>query len=432
MAFLTAGLALFERYGVAVDLWLTSAGYFMSRRELAGMRRMVDDDSASLCNHHVHERLHLVMSHGGSPAGCPPYPEKEPDLDAGRLDALFILGGLGVDRDSVRATKGYERRRGGTLALGHASDKSTRFQRIWEIVYQGGLLIVTTLVVVTAVGLIAGEEGWPTDLLALGGGLGAGAMCGYLLTMLVAPLFAAQRMVALEADDPASNLHAGLRWAAGPIPKWVALSGPPRGLASAATSFVWHRHFPVLARVSFIVLLFGIPLVHVVEVWKMTLRDEEQPRSFRELVASGRRHVLIAGSRFDHGRELLEPLHTNMKEHGVAAQFFLYVPSARPDVPEGEHTRKFIDEFLIENWPRGTPRPEFFYDPRTPQSGSRASLHAKCVVVDERLTLVGSASFTDRGQSRNIEGVLIEGTEFAEEVSSHWQGLIRSQLARSA
>jgi hypothetical protein len=46
-AYLAAGRYLFERYGVAVDPWMTLAGYFNSMRELGGMRRMVDDDVRS-------------------------------------------------------------------------------------------------------------------------------------------------------------------------------------------------------------------------------------------------------------------------------------------------------------------------------------------------------------------------------------------------
>jgi hypothetical protein len=44
VAYLAAAQALFDKYGSAVDPWMTLVGYFMSLRELAGMRRMVDDD----------------------------------------------------------------------------------------------------------------------------------------------------------------------------------------------------------------------------------------------------------------------------------------------------------------------------------------------------------------------------------------------------
>jgi len=43
-ALLTAGQALFERFGPAVDPWMTIVGYFNSLRELGGMRRLSEDD----------------------------------------------------------------------------------------------------------------------------------------------------------------------------------------------------------------------------------------------------------------------------------------------------------------------------------------------------------------------------------------------------
>ena len=44
VAFLCSAQALYEKYGKAVDPWMTVVGYFNSMRELGGMRRLVDDD----------------------------------------------------------------------------------------------------------------------------------------------------------------------------------------------------------------------------------------------------------------------------------------------------------------------------------------------------------------------------------------------------
>ncbi len=43
-ALLTAAQSLFERFGSAVDPWMTTVGYFNSLRELGGMRRLAEDD----------------------------------------------------------------------------------------------------------------------------------------------------------------------------------------------------------------------------------------------------------------------------------------------------------------------------------------------------------------------------------------------------
>lgn len=46
---LCSAQSLYEKYGKAIDPWLTLVGYFNSMRELGGMRRLVDDDVYSLC-----------------------------------------------------------------------------------------------------------------------------------------------------------------------------------------------------------------------------------------------------------------------------------------------------------------------------------------------------------------------------------------------
>ncbi len=47
VAHLAAGQYLYEKYGAAVDPWMTLVGYFNSMRELGGMRRLIDDDVRS-------------------------------------------------------------------------------------------------------------------------------------------------------------------------------------------------------------------------------------------------------------------------------------------------------------------------------------------------------------------------------------------------
>jgi hypothetical protein len=44
ISILAAAQAVFEKYGPAADAYMTLVGYFSSLRELAGMRRMIDDD----------------------------------------------------------------------------------------------------------------------------------------------------------------------------------------------------------------------------------------------------------------------------------------------------------------------------------------------------------------------------------------------------
>ena len=157
----------------------------------------------------------------------------------------------------------------------------------------------------------------------------------------------------------------------------------------------------------------------------------------RELFAAATESVLIAGYRFDHGADLLEPLYQGMKTRGVHTQIFLDIERRRGD-PESPHdcAQLFADRFYHRQWPWGSPRPDLYYDPRTAAARSVHSLHAKCVVVDGQRALIGSANFTDRGQTRNIEaGALIADRRFATRLVEHFHGLVHAGhflLARSA
>ncbi len=152
----------------------------------------------------------------------------------------------------------------------------------------------------------------------------------------------------------------------------------------------------------------------------------------RDLFRGARESVIVAGYTFDEA-EILEPLHEAMQSRGVAATLLLDVHGEARTEAEAEAlvTRK-IDAFFRDVWTFGPPRPAVYYDPRTALRGPPwASLHAKCVVVDDARALVTSANFTNRGQTRNIEaGALIEDRSFSEELAAQWRALIASDLVR--
>ena len=150
----------------------------------------------------------------------------------------------------------------------------------------------------------------------------------------------------------------------------------------------------------------------------------------QELFSRAERSVLVAGFSFDHGKEILGTLHEAMGARGVKAALFLNIPRIEvPGTGEEEYVAGWVGRFLEKNWPFGDPRPDVYYDPRTVGYGSMASLHAKCVVVDDCRALVTSANFTDRGQSRNIEvGVLVEDEGFARGLATQWWGAVKAGL----
>lgn len=153
----------------------------------------------------------------------------------------------------------------------------------------------------------------------------------------------------------------------------------------------------------------------------------------RELFAKARRSVLIAGFSFDHGRAIFAPLHEVMRVHEVTTEIFIDIERAPSGVAAGVHARASVEAFLTRTWPFGPPFPSLYYDPRSAASNAMASLHAKCIVVDLEHTLVTSANFTDRGQTRNIElGVQIDDREFAAAVVTQWRSLVEAGLLAAA
>jgi phosphatidylserine/phosphatidylglycerophosphate/cardiolipin synthase-like enzyme len=150
-----------------------------------------------------------------------------------------------------------------------------------------------------------------------------------------------------------------------------------------------------------------------------------------ELFARARQRVLVGGFRFDHGADILRPLHQMMRQHGVQASLFLDVSRAPHGEDPEHHAAGEIGAFLAHNWPFGEPRPNIYHDPRTSTHRAMASLHAKCVVVDGRWSLVSSANFTDRGLRRNLEaGVLIDDPTFASRLSEQWLAMVESGQMR--
>lgn len=161
-------------------------------------------------------------------------------------------------------------------------------------------------------------------------------------------------------------------------------------------------------------------------------------RVLSDLFARARRSMLVAGYSFDHGAEILEPIHEAMASRGVTVDLFMNIGAARADETDPEQfARGEVSKFLVEQWP-WQPKPNVYYDPRTvtPAAGERkpgrrrpaleyASLHAKCVVADERWSLVGSANFTDRAQTRNIEvGALLDDPSFAQALLGQFRGAV--------
>jgi phosphatidylserine/phosphatidylglycerophosphate/cardiolipin synthase-like enzyme len=154
-----------------------------------------------------------------------------------------------------------------------------------------------------------------------------------------------------------------------------------------------------------------------------------------DLFERAERSVLLAGYAFDHGATILEPLHEAMVRRKVTVDVFLHVATApRATKDLDAYVENEVARFLSVQW-SWPEKPRVYVDPRTAAPaghGQYASMHAKCVVVDERWSLVGSANFTSRGQERNIEvGALIEDAGFARAVVSQFRSAIAAGVFRA-
>ena len=104
--------------------------------------------------------------------------------------------------------------------------------------------------------------------------------------------------------------------------------------------------------------------------------------------------------------------------------------STVPNSLSSEIVRRLGREFREKHWPWPELQ-EVFYDPRAlaATTGERASLHAKCVIVDRKTALVTSANFTQAAQEKNIEaGVLVRDKGFVGRLSGHFDALIAAGM----
>lgn len=146
----------------------------------------------------------------------------------------------------------------------------------------------------------------------------------------------------------------------------------------------------------------------------------------RTLISQADREVILIGYAVYDGRKIFEPLARRMAEvPGLAVTICLDIQRAWNDpTPSAELVARFARDFRQKHWPWPT-LPALFYDPRSLETGdARASLHAKCVIVDRSRALVTSANFTDAAQRKNVEvGVDIRYPHAATRLADYFLGL---------
>ncbi len=152
----------------------------------------------------------------------------------------------------------------------------------------------------------------------------------------------------------------------------------------------------------------------------------------RELFSSARRSVLVSGFAVFQGKLVFKTLADQMDSNPeLSVRMFLNVARSHgDDTSNAELLRRFAENFCNDHWP-GQRLPQVFYDPRSLDSGTgpKASLHAKCIVVDDETAFVTSANLTEAAQERNIEaGVLIRDPAFAKGLRDQFENLVSKGL----
>jgi phosphatidylserine/phosphatidylglycerophosphate/cardiolipin synthase-like enzyme len=150
----------------------------------------------------------------------------------------------------------------------------------------------------------------------------------------------------------------------------------------------------------------------------------------RNLFASATQSVIVAGYVVYQGQRVFQSLADRMLElPELKVRLYLDIQrNAKDTSAEDQLIARFAYRFRDTQWPKDRPMPEIFCDKRSLElDGSRTSLHAKCIVIDQKKTFVSSANFTEAAQLRNIEvGVVIDDMTIARRLTEFFESMARS------
>lgn len=147
-----------------------------------------------------------------------------------------------------------------------------------------------------------------------------------------------------------------------------------------------------------------------------------------DLFRNAEKSVLLAGYAVYQGQRVFRALADRMLERrDLKVRMYLDIQRKAGDTSApSELLRAFCHWFRTTQWPPERPLPEVYYNVSSLvlEYEKRATLHAKCVVVDGRHVFVSSANFTEAAQYRNIEvGLLLDSRAIAERLSHFFIGM---------
>lgn len=162
-----------------------------------------------------------------------------------------------------------------------------------------------------------------------------------------------------------------------------------------------------------------------------TVANRDTSVVVRELFANANHSVLVAGYAVYQGQRVFQALADRMQEvPTLYVRLCLDIQRGHGDTTASAALiRRFAERFRHSQWPKDRPLPEVYFDPRSLEAEQqRASLHAKCVVVDGRRVFISSANFTEAAQRRNIEvGVVLDAEPVAWRLTEFFDAMICAQ-----
>jgi len=179
-------------------------------------------------------------------------------------------------------------------------------------------------------------------------------------------------------------------------------------------------------------------------VWSGTKGSRSCARDTRyvieDLFADVRHEVMIAGYSFDHATDLFEPLFERAAQLTARGEppprVTVVLDASRTKASAGDTdesiAHKAAERFSSTCWRTDAlPAEVLVYRPsleRKPDGFAPYSMHAKCIIVDREVALVGSANFSNRGRDRNLEaGALIRDHHFVQSLLAAW-AVVRDEL----
>ena len=154
----------------------------------------------------------------------------------------------------------------------------------------------------------------------------------------------------------------------------------------------------------------------------------------RNLFSKAQHRVLVVGYAVFQGQQVFSELAERMDENPeLEVKMHLDIRRDKDSSLESVIVKRFINRFKNSQWPEGSRLPEIYYDPRSVDENpsKRASLHAKCIVVDGRELFISSANFTERAQHRNIEvGVRITSETLAAQLTRHFSSMVNHGILK--